>query len=101
MFKRKHKQNTPPRRQVKSVYSDQIILEDSLAKCECEIYLPEPSAILGIIKGNYLLRESGTVLLGKSCMVYLCSIPIPYSPLENTLLVKDIGQDNEVSWDFS
>ena len=97
MFKRKLKLSPKPQRQVKSVYSDQIILENSLAKCDCEIYLPEPSVKLGVIKGNYLLRESGTVLLGKICKVYLCLVPIPYSPSDNTLLVKDIGQDNEVS----
>ena len=101
MFKRKQKLSPTPQRQVKSVYSDEIILENSLAKCDCEIYLPEPSLKPGVLKGSFLLRESGTILLGKICRVYLCSMPIPYSPADNTLLVKDIGQDNEVSIRFS
>ena len=99
MFRRRHKQNSPakPVREVKSVYSDKIILENSLAQCECELFLPEPNVKFGTVHGNYLYRDSGTVLVGKNCIVYLCQIPIPYMPSETTLLLKDIGQENEVS----
>ena len=85
------------RRQIRSVYSDQIILDNSVAKCECEIYLPEPTVKFGTVKGNFLYRDSGTLLWGKNCMVYLCKVPVPYSPSDTTLLLKDIGQENEVS----
>ena len=98
MFRRRHKHDLQKVREVKSVYSDQIILENSLAQCECELYLPEPNINLTTGQVSYLYRDSGTVMLGRNCLVYLCQIPVPYSPSETTLLLKDIGQENEVSF---
>ena len=83
-----------------SFYSDQLIRDNSCARCGCELYLPYPSLDAIDTRGHLDVQGVGDEgpgpgpPLGKHCTVYLCEVPVLDSNFVLTL--EDTGQDAEV-----